>query len=159
MASRDATTPDAARATLLEIATAQERIADRVTSPWWYRLGAALSTACLFVGMGLVVGELDPSGRAEAASSLLTALGACVAPVALLWALKRSTGVSIDRYSGAMAGWYIAMFTLLAVGFVLQQVLDVTYALAGAGAVAFVVTLVNERRIDASLRERVRAGG
>lgn len=50
------------------------------------------------------------------------------------------------------------VFSLLAVAFVLQAFLDVFFALTAAGAVAFVVTLVRERRIDDSLRERVRAG-
>ena len=152
-------TPDAARATLQALTSARERIADRVTAPWWYRSGAALRTACLFLGMGLVVGRPDPGSAAETGSSLLIVLGACIAPVALLWGLKRSSGVSIDRYAQRMAAWYAAVFSLLAVAFVLQQVLGVPHALAMAGVAAFVVTLVNERRIDAAVRERVRAGG
>lgn len=159
MESSSYTTPDSARAALRELTTVRGRIADRITSPWWYRVGVSLSTTCLFLGMGLVLGRPDPGSGAEAASSLLIASGACVAPIALLWALKRSTGVSIDRYSQGMAGWCIVMFSLLAVAFVLQQFVGVPFALAAAGVVAFVVTYDRERRIDAPLRERVRAGG
>jgi len=152
------TTPDAARAALQDTTSARERIADRATAPWWYHLGAALSTASLFIGAGLVVGRSDPSDAVETSSTLLVAVGACLAPLALLGALKRSTGVSIDRYSHGLAAWYVVVFTLFAGAFVLQQFWDVPHALAVAGVVALLATLVNERHLDASLRERVRAG-
>jgi len=158
MESDAGSSPEAARATLGELDTMRERIAHRVAAPWWYRTGMAVSTACLFLGMGVLVGRPEPGSGAEAASTLIIVLGACVAPIALLWALKRSTGVSIDRYTRGMTGWYVCMFVLLGAAFVLQAFLNAPFALAGAGVVAFVVTLVNEHRLDASLRARVRAG-
>ena len=89
----------------------------------------------------------------------LIVLGACVAPIVLLWALNRSTGISIDRYSQGMAGWYIVTFSLLVVAFVLQAFLHVPFALVAAGLVAYVVTYDRECRLDALLRDRVRASG
>lgn len=158
MESRDSVTPDEARAALQELTGAQERIAAQVVAPWWYRLGAALCTASLFVGMGLVVGQTNPSDAAETASSLLIVLGAVVAPIALLAGLKRSTGVSVDRYSQGMGVWYVIVFGLLAIAFVLQQFAGVPFALAAGGVGAFIATVFNERRIDALLGGRVRTG-
>lgn len=152
-------TPESARATLRDLSAAREHVAERVGSPWWYRLGAALSTACLFLGVGLVVGRPESGNGAETASASLVAVGACVAPIVLMWALSRSTGVSIDRYAQGMVGWYVVVFSMFVVAFVLQAFLDVPFALAGAGAAAFVITYDRERRIDALLRKRVRAQG
>lgn len=152
-------TPDSARTALQDLGAARERIAVRISSPWWYRVGIALCTACMFVGMGLLVGRPAPGSGVEAASMSLIVLGACVAPIVLLWALNRSTGISIDRYSQGMAGWYIVTFSLLVVAFVLQAFLHVTFALVAAGLVAYVVTYDRECRLDALLRERVRDSG
>lgn len=157
MESRDAVTPDEARAALQDVTGAQERIAAQVASPWWYRVGAALCAASLFVSMGLVVGQTEPGDTAETASSLLIVLGAIVAPVALLAGLKRATGVSVDRYSHGMGVWYVIVFVLLAIAFVLQQFAGVPFALTVAGIGAFIATILNERRIDALLGDRVRA--
>ena len=156
MESEAFATPDSARAALEDLSSAREHIAERITAPWWYRMGAALSTACLFVGMGLIVGRPDTGSGTEAISATLIALGACVGPIALLGALKRATGVSIDRYAQGMAGWYIVVFSLLAIAFILPAFLGVSFALTVAGVVAFVVTYDRERRIDALLRDRVR---
>jgi len=158
MESSDSVTPDEARAALQDFTGAQDRIAAQVTSPWWYRLGAALCTASLFVGMGLVVGRTDPSDAAETTSSLLVVLGAVVAPVALLAGLKRSTGVSVDRYSQGMGPWYLVVFLLLAITFALQQFAGIPLAMAVGGIGAFIATLLSERRIDAVLGSRVRTG-
>lgn len=158
MENKASVTPDDALASLQKLTSAQQRIADRVASPWWYGLGAALCTASLFVGTGLVVGDPDPSRSAETGSSLLVVLGAVVAPLALLSGLKRSTGVSVDRYSQGLGAWYVIVFTLFAVAFVLQQFAGVAFALPAAGVGAFVATLLTERRIDALLVDRVRAG-
>lgn len=159
MENKDSVTPDDALTTLQELDSAQQRLADRVASPWWYRLGAALCTASLFVGTGLVVGKSDPSGAAETWSSLLVVVGAVVAPLALLAGLKRSTGVSVDRYAQGLGAWYAVVFTLFAVAFALQQFAGVPHALIVAGVGAFLATLLTERRIDALLVDRVRAAG
>jgi hypothetical protein len=113
----------------------------------------------MFVGMGVLVGRPTPGGGAETAAVVLIALGACVGPIALLWALNRSTGVSIDRYSRGTARWSTALFTLLAGAFVLQEFVGVPHAVMISSIGAFVLTLVNENRIDTALRERVRTGG
>jgi hypothetical protein len=76
-----------------------------------------------------------------------------------MWALHRSTGVSIDRYNEGVARYELVMFALIAVGFLLQGWLRVPFALAAVGVVAFVVQYDIERRIDTSLRERVRDSG
>ncbi|WP_194861369.1 hypothetical protein [Dietzia sp. SYD-A1] len=144
---------------LQNLGVARERIAVRITAPWWYRVGAALSTACLYVGMGLLVGRPAPDSGVEAVASSLIVLGACVAPVVLLWVLHRSTGVVIDRYAHGMAGWCVVMVSLLVVAFVFQAFLHVPFALAAAGVIAFVVTYDRECRLDSLLRQRVRAHG
>ncbi len=159
MESRDAVTSDEARAALEESTGAQQRIAARVTSPWWYRLGAGLCTASLFIGTGLVVGRAGPGDGAETASTLLVVVGAIVGPIALLSALKRSTGVSVDRYSDGMGAWYVTVFALFALAFALQQFAGVPVALPVASIGAFVVTVLSERRLDTRLRLRVQAGG
>ena len=154
-------TPEAAQASLQELTSARERIASRITSPWWYRVGAALCVASGFVGTSLLIGNSGPGvpdGDSYPAGYVLVALGCCIGLPVLLWALHRSTGVSIDRYSQGMARHEIVMFSLIAVGFLLQGWLRVPFALAAVGVVAFVVMYDNERRIDISLRERVRAG-
>ncbi|MCC2334953.1 hypothetical protein [Cellulomonas wangsupingiae] len=158
MESSGSPTPDDALALLRDVDTARESLAGRVGSPWWYRLGAALSTASMFVGMGLVVGRPAAGSDAESASTLLVVLGACVAPAVLMYCLHRATGVAVDRYVHGMLPWYLQVFGLLALGFVLQAFLDVPLALVAAGAVAFVVTYDRERRIDARLRAQVVAG-
>lgn len=147
-----------ARVALRELADARLRLAERVTSPWWYRLGAASCTASLFVGTGLVVGRPQAGSGTESASTLLVALGAVLAPLGLLWALRRSTGVSVERYDVGLGAWYVIVFGLFLSGLGLQAFAGVHYALPVAGVGAFVATVVTEARIDDLLRRRVRAG-
>jgi hypothetical protein len=158
MESRNVPTPGEARSAIQELTEARQRIAERVASPWWYRWGAAASTASLFVGTGLVVGPADPSGDLDTVSTLLTVTGAVVAPAVLLTALKRSTGVSVDRYARGLGAWYAVVFGLFAVAFGLQHLGIAPLALPVAGVGAFLATLVTERRIDSLLAERVGAG-
>lgn len=157
MESRDLT-PSAAREALRDVAAAQSDVARRAGAPLWYRLGAALCTSALFLGIGLVVGRPVGDGE-ESASMVLVVVGAIIAPVLLVAALKRTTGVSTDRYARGMGWWTAQMFVLLGVGFALQAFLDVPYALLLAGVGAFLLTYDRERRIDRALRERVRAAG
>jgi hypothetical protein len=67
--------------------------------------------------------------------------------------------VSIDRYDEGVARHELVIFSLMAVGFLLQGWLRVPFALAAVGVVVLVVQYDIERRIDTSLRERVRASG
>lgn len=155
-------TPEAAQASLQALTSARERIANRITSPWWYRVGTGLCMASGFVGMSLIMGNSGPGipdGDSYPAGNLLIALGCCLVPCVLIWALRRSTGVSIDRYGPGTPGRYDAItFLLLAVAFVLQGWLGVPFAVAAAGVGAFVLAYAKERHIDALLRERVRKG-
>ncbi|WP_220457980.1 MULTISPECIES: hypothetical protein [unclassified Actinotalea] len=158
METRESATPDDARAALRQLDDARALLAERIASPWWYRLGAASCTTSMFVGMGLLVGRPEARGTTESVATLLITLGAVVAPVVLLWALKRATGVSVERYAEGLGAWYVVVFGLLALAFALQAFAGVPAALHVAGAVAFVATVVTERRIDERLRRRVRAG-
>jgi hypothetical protein len=150
-------TPDDALAVLRGLDDARGRLAERITSPWWYRLGAASCTASLFAGVGLMAGRSGTGGASESASMLLIMLGAVVVPAVLLWALKRSTGVSVARYAEGLGAWYAVVVPLFALGFALQVLAGVPSALFVAGAGGFVATLVRERQIDALLRRRVRS--
>ena len=158
MESDSRATPNDARAALQEIIDTRRRLAERITSPWWYRLGAAACTASLFLGVGLLVGRPEAGNSTESASMLLIVFGAILAPMALLTALKRSTGVSIERYGEGLGTWYAVVFGLFALGFVLQAFVGVALALPVAGIGAFVATVLTERRIDDLLRRRVRDG-
>ncbi|WP_432507203.1 hypothetical protein [Kineococcus arenarius] len=158
MESDPGATPDDARAALQELAGTRRRLAERITSPWWYRLGAAACTASLFLGTGLLVGRPDAGSSTESASTLLIVFGAILAPMALLAALKRSTGVSIERYGEGLGTWYAVVFGLFTLGFVLQAFAGVPFALPVAGIGAFVATVLTEQRIDDLLRRRVREG-
>jgi hypothetical protein len=151
-------TPEAAQASLQELTSARERIANRITSPWWYRVGAALCMASGLVGMSLLTGNSGPGGPGYPGGFELM-LVCCIGFPVLMWALHRSTGVSIDRYDEGVARYELVMFALIAVGFLLQGWLRVPFALAAVGIVASVVQYDIERRIDTSLRERVRVGG
>lgn len=151
-------TPDDALVSLQELTDVRRRLAERITSPWWYRLGAAVCTASLFIGMGLLVGRPEAGSSAESAAILLIVFGAILVPMALLAALKRSTGISIERYGEGLGTWYAIVFGLLVLGFVLQAFAGVPFALPVAGVGAFVATLLTERRIDDLLRRRVRDG-
>jgi hypothetical protein len=158
MESRHIESPDDAQAALRQVDRTQQRLATRLAAPWWYRLGAALCTLSLFVGMGLITGRPDADDSAGSAASLIVVVGAVVGPSALLVALRRWSGVSLDRYAEGMGPWYAVVFGLLGVAFVLQAFAGVPFALLGAGALAFVATFVNERRLDDVVRRRVMAG-
>lgn len=159
MESDPKATPDDALAALHELTDTRRRLAERITSPWWYRVGAGACTAALFIGAGLLVGRPEAGSSAESASTLLIALGAILAPMVLLAALKRSTGISIERYGEGMGTWCATVFGLFALGFALQAFAGVPLALPIAGVGAFVATVLRERRIDDLLRQRVRDGG
>ena len=60
MASVPPMTPESARSSLQELTSAREHIANRITSPWWYRVGTGLCMAFGFVGMSLIMGNSGP---------------------------------------------------------------------------------------------------
>ncbi|WP_243885026.1 hypothetical protein [Cellulomonas fengjieae] len=157
MESSPRATPDAARTALQGVDDARRRLATQISTPWWYRVGSASCTASMFVGTGLLVGRPEAGGATESTAMMLVVFGAILAPMVLLWALKRSTGVSVERYAQGLGAWYVVVFSLFALGFALQAFAGVPWALLAAGAVGFVATLLSERRIDGLLRRRVRA--
>lgn len=151
MESDDAVRRHEATDAIRGAARAREKLAERVTAPWWYTVGVALSVFAIFLGLGLVEG-LPGLGDQGTAGNALIAAGAVIAPVALVSALKNATGVSTDRYANGLGWWYAVAFVLLALGFALQAYADVPFALPVAGVVALVATVMRERQIDTVLR-------
>lgn len=152
------TSPDDAQRALEEVAGSRRTIAERVSTPWWYRLGSATCTAGLFVGAGLSTAPGTPGDEPSSLGTALTVALAVVGPLALLAALKRATGVSVDRYASGLGTWYAVVFSLFGVALTVQVATGVAYVLPAAGVLAFVATLVTEQRIDVRLRERVASG-
>lgn len=137
------------------VSTARRRLAARLVAPWWYRVGAALCTAGLFVGPALLSfeGLVD-----ESVAHLAVVLLAVVGPLLLLWALQRATGVRIDRYAEGLGAWYAVVFTTWLLGLGAQILWGTPYVLLAGAGVAFVATLLAERRVDRLLAQRVGAG-
>lgn len=158
MATRDFHGPHNADDTLRDLDQSRQRLAERMTAPWWYRLGAAWCTLLIFVGMGMMIGDDEAGFGGDASATALIVLGALVGPPALLTLLKRRTGVSVDRYRHGLGVWYAIVFGLLVIGFALQMWVGLSGALAVAGALAFVATLFTERQIDQRWRDQVRTG-
>jgi len=144
-----------ARDALRDVGHARDNLASRLRAPWWYRIGVALCTLALFVGMGLYVGNENTS---DTLANTVIVLGAVVAPAVLLALLKNATGVSIDRYSKGLGSWCVLVFGLLIIAFPLQAWAGVRYALPVAGVIAGVATYFRERRIDTLVQDRVRGG-
>ena len=135
------------------VTAARSRLAERMASPWWYKLVAGLCTASLFVAISFTLDDIFFS-----TAMALFVFGAVVGPSANVAALKRSTGVAVDRYRGGMGTWYLTVFGVLVVGFVLQYLLSVPNVLHVGAAVAFAATIWLEFHIDRLLRRRI-AGG
>ncbi|MFD4141788.1 hypothetical protein [Streptomyces sp. NPDC058572] len=140
-----------AHAALSAVDESRARVARRVTGPWWYHGGLGLAVALVFASMSLRVANW--------------AVGAFVLVVlGLGWALKRSTGVAIDRYTGTpgasrLFGIYLLAFVgLAAVGMYLEWGADVRWAIAGAGVLIGALTTGLGYRIDAAARRDLRAG-
>lgn len=156
MESDDAAKRHEASETIRSATQARGKLAQRLAAPWWYSFGTALSILAIFLGLGLLEGlpGLDSQG---AAGNAMIIMGAVIGPVALVSALKNTTGVAIDRYANGLGWWYAAVFALLAISFVLSAYADMSLALPVAGVVAFVATLLRERHIDKVLAHRVAA--
>lgn len=147
---------DDAATTLDQLAHVRASMTARVVAPWWYRWGMALSTAAIFVGIGLFPTD---SGGSSALASALVVAGAIVGPSLLTTTLKRTTGVSVDRYAGGMFLWYLVVFALLALGIAVQVWLQVPDALFAGAVVALAATVLLERHIDRLLVRRLGRGG
>ncbi|MFJ5806788.1 hypothetical protein [Streptomyces sp. NPDC093093] len=149
----DPSTPDAAHA-LAALDTAAEsraRMADRITSPWWYHGGLGLAFALAFASMSLRMANW------AVGPFILVVFG-------LGWALRRSTGVSMDRYlstpgaSQLFMAYVVALAALAATGMYLEWGADVRWAIAGAGVLIGALTTGMGFRIDAAARRDLRAG-
>lgn len=132
---------------------ARSRLAERLASPWWYKLIAALSTASLFVAISFTLDDIFFSS-----AMALVVFGAIVGPSVNVAELKRRTGVAVDRYRDGLGAWYLTVFGILVVGFVLQYLLGVPYVLYVGAGVAFVATIWLEFHIDRLLRRRMEGG-
>ncbi|MEV4873199.1 hypothetical protein [Streptomyces syringium] len=84
--------------------------------------------------------------------------------VALGWAARRATGVSLDRYTATpgatlLFGLYALAFIVVAVsGMALEWGVGVHWALAWAGVVIGALTVVVGYRADTATRRDIRAG-
>lgn len=154
MESDDAMRQREAKEAIEGVAQARQRLAQHMTTPWWYSLGTALSILAIFLGLGLLEG-LPGLGSQGTAGNTMIILGAVIGPVALVSALKNATGISIDRYANGLGWWYASVFVLLAIGFGLHAFAGLSLALPVTGALAFTATLLRERHIDTLLRRRV----
>lgn len=147
---------DDAQLALDQLARVRRTMSARVRAPWWYSWGAALCTASIFVGIGLL--PMTEEGSTALPTGLVV-LGAIVGPSVLTVRLRRTAGVSVDRYARGMAWWHLVVFGLLAVGLVVQIWLQVPHALFVGAGVALVATVLLERHIDRLLVRRVTTGG
>jgi hypothetical protein len=140
--------PADARAALVDVETVRCGVADRIEMPWWYRVATGLSLALTFVGIGF-------GGTAALVGAVV---GGALLPAVLSWAAGRATGISLDRYRSASATAYLTgLFVLLGLGLWVRFGLGVPWAMAVAGAAAFILTLLMEPRIDASARRALRS--
>ncbi|GAA5174104.1 hypothetical protein GCM10023321_77250 [Pseudonocardia eucalypti] len=141
--------PTAAKAALRDVHIARDRLADRIETPWWYRVALGLSMAFTFIAIG--------SGS-EPVALIGGIVGCAVIPSVLMWAASRSTGVSMDRYRSAPANLYaLGLFALAGLGLWLRFGLGLTWAMIPAGLLALALTLVMEPRIDVAARGNLRS--
>ncbi|MBZ4320387.1 hypothetical protein JNW98_13605 [Streptomyces sp. SCA2-4] len=143
--------PRSARAALDVVADSRSRAADRVAGPWWYHVGLGALLALLFLSMSL-----------RMASTVVPA--ALLALVGLSLAARKATGVSLARCTATpgatlLFGVYALAFAVLAVtGMSLEWAAGVDYAIAVAGLVIGVLTVLTGFRVDAAARRDIRAG-
>ncbi|SDH46560.1 hypothetical protein [Nonomuraea jiangxiensis] len=153
MESRSRTeTPDpaAARAALDSVTAVRARTAEHITSPWWYHFG---------LGTVLAVAFLSISMR-WASYGVPMAL---LAGLLLGTALKRSTGLSLDRYAATPGARKLSMahgltaLAVTAIAMYLEWGAKVYGAVAVAGLLIGALTVAVGYRIDAALRADLRA--
>ncbi|WP_147397442.1 hypothetical protein [Amycolatopsis panacis] len=154
MASSESSQSAAARAALDNVDAARRQMASRLTSPWWYHPGIGLSFGLAFAS-ATIGWEYIPYG---------VIIGLTLLPTVLTTVARRVTGVSIDRYrSTPSARWSVLVYALLFVvlagaGIALQWGADLRWAMAGCGALVFVLTVYFGRRIEAALVRDARSG-
>ncbi|MGW7357724.1 hypothetical protein ACWGI0_14110 [Streptomyces sp. NPDC054802] len=142
---------EAARRALGEAAASRARVADSVSSPWWFHVGLGLAFALVLASISLRWANWTMG------PFVLVVLG-------LGWALRRSSGVSFDRYTSTpdaariFGAYLLACFALAGSGMTLEWGFDVRWAVAGAGLVIGVLTVVMGYRVDATVRRELRAG-
>ncbi|MDX3377931.1 hypothetical protein PV390_26370 [Streptomyces sp. ME02-6991-2A] len=142
---------EAARRALGEAAASRARVADSVSSPWWFHggLGLAFVLVCAAISLRWADWVMGPF--------VLVVLG-------LGWALRRTSGVTFDRYTSApdaaryFGAYLLACLVLVASGMTLEWGFDVRWAVACAGLVAGALTVVMGYRVDATVRRELRAG-
>ena len=126
-------------------------MADSITSPWWYHVGLGLSLAFALASMSLRFASYGVPG-------------AMLAIFLLSWVLKRSTGVALDRYSATPGARRVSTIytpvdlTLVLAAAVLEWGFGVVGALAAAGVLVGVLTVVMGHRVDEAVRRDLRAG-
>jgi hypothetical protein len=141
---------DSARAALDAVGASRARLAARISAPWWYHWGLGATLAFAFLSMSL---------RWASWGVPMVA----VVVFGLDWAVRRSTGVSFERYTatpgaGPLYGAYCAALVLLAAaGMWLEWGRDVRFAIAAAGLVIGAFTVAIGYRVDAVAREGLRA--
>lgn len=141
--------PRAAQAALDDIASMRGRVARRITSPWWYRIGFGLTLAAVLVGFGI------------GGTALTTAagFGGIAVMSGLATRFTRVTGVSLDRYAsrpGAVFG--IGVVVLVIAGLAVRSGVGQWWATLPFAAALVVFTVLMEPRIDADVRRRLRGG-
>ncbi|MFD5734587.1 hypothetical protein ACFWIY_17375 [Streptomyces sioyaensis] len=155
MASESASAPldpATARAALDDVSAARTRVADRITSPWWYHPGIGLSLAFAFASPS-IDWDLIPYG---------VILGVGLIPMFLAFLLKRSTGVGVDHYMATGGTRRLSMrYSLLLAGLivtggVLQWAVGLRWAMAACGVAAFLLTAFTGHRIEQALHRDVR---
>ncbi|WP_236680773.1 hypothetical protein [Streptomyces siderophoricus] len=140
-----------ARAALDAVAVSRAEAAARIACPWWYHVGLGVTVALLFLSMSLRM--------ASWAVPLLTGVA-----ITLDWAVRRSTGVSLRRYTSTpratlLCGLYGLAFIILTVtGMYLEWGADTYGAIGGAGLVIGTLTIVAGYLIDAAAQRDIRAG-
>lgn len=148
METHNSPDPTAARAALSDVAAVQGRLADRAVSTWWYRVGLGLGVAVMFALFGF--GDVLGFGWAAMVIAVLS--------LVMVRALRRTSGVSVDRYGAVPTTrrtnvvYQVGLFALLIPGAVLALGLDAPWAMVPFAVAVFGWVQVMERRIDADLR-------
>ncbi len=138
--------PDPAEA-LARVETARAATVGRAVSPWWYYPGTGLFLLYAFATVS-IDWDMIPFG---------VIIGIGLGPLLLTTLARNATGVWIDRFYATpgtrrISSWYgPAVVALGVVGLLLEWVADLRGAMAVAGAIVFVITVLAGRRLDAVL--------
>lgn len=144
----------AARAALEGVTVARGKMAARLVSPGWYHPALGLSFAFAFASAS-ISWDLIPYGVVG---------GLSLIPIVLTLIVKHRSGVSADRYLSTPGAkrlssvYSLLLVVLIAVGIALQWGAELRWAMASCAVVAFALTIVMGRRIEAALVRDVRSG-